>query len=361
MDQFVVVPSPKGDRFVELSRSKMGRVFRKQLLKYGDLLYPDAPGGKVKIDEDFADQLIANFSAGVADIVQVPKVGDKNEHTENPDRNIGEVIGLEKDKKGIYSLIDVRTDDADKMGKTLIGASAMMHLNYTDTSTGKKVGPTLLHAAITNRPYITNLDGFEEIVAASNSGADMSNQVLVLTPANDEETQMTLEEMLAALKADHGIDVATLQEQATSSVALSNTIKEQLVGSGLLTLSNSDESVTQETLVAAIVDAGSKIVELSGTIDTLTAQSAQTAAESEVDKLVRTGFIFPKNRDSMVKLRLSNREIFDGILPENPIVKLSNESGSDVGDESPKDVIDAEIDRLAAVVAASTTSTSVSS
>lgn len=40
MDQFVLGPGPKGDRFAELSRSRMGRVFNKQILKFGGLLCP---------------------------------------------------------------------------------------------------------------------------------------------------------------------------------------------------------------------------------------------------------------------------------------------------------------------------------
>lgn len=141
MDRFVIVPAPRGDGFVELSRSRQGRVFRKQILPFGKFHYGDSV---IDVDEKLVDSLVRNFSAGVADIVQVPKVDGKNAHTEDPDRNIGEVIGLVKTSKGLYADIDARTDDADKLGKTLLGASAMMHLNYTDTRTGKKAGPTLL-------------------------------------------------------------------------------------------------------------------------------------------------------------------------------------------------------------------------
>lgn len=350
-----MVPGPSGDRFVELTRSKMGRVFRKQILKWGDLLYPGVAGGVVHIDTDFADTMIANFAAGVADIVQAPKVNGKNEHTEDPDRNIGEVINIIRNEKGVYVDIDVRTDDADKMGKTLLGASAMLSVDYTDTTTQKKVGPTLIHTAITNRPYVTNLDGFEEIIAASHPGADIHDQVLVLTPADDKETDsMTLDEMIATLKAEHNIDVAALQqtaEDAGKTAALSNRIKESLVGIGLLTLSNTDDAPDADVLIGAVTEAGNKIVELTNKVDTMVKDAAETAATTEVEKLVATGYILPKKQDAMIRLRLSNPDLFTDLIPEQPIVKLSVESGQDTPDESLGVTAEGEIDRLIKVAA----------
>lgn len=354
MNQFAIVPAPKGDRFIELSRSRTGRLFRKQILHYGDLHYPGVKGDKVKVDDAFMDTMIANFSSGVCDIVQTPKVDGNNKHSEDPDRNIGEVVGLEKGPKGLYAIMDVRTNDAEKVGKTLLGSSAMLHLDYTDTATGKKVGPTLLHNAITNRPHVTNLDGFEEIIAASQSGDDIATQVLVLSPADNEENPMTLEEMLASLKADHNIDVTELQAKAKESeaaVALSSKIQEELVGTGLLTLSNGDETVSADALIGAVAEAGNKIVSLSNTVNELVEKSAKTEAESRVDKLVRTGFILPKKREAHVKLLLSSPETFEDIIPETPLVKLSNESGMEPVDETPDATIKDEIDRLSELAA----------
>ncbi len=355
VDGFVIVPPEKGEGFVELSRSKMGRVFRKQILHYGDLIYPGVPGGKVKVDEAFADKLITNFSNKVADIVQAPKAGPDNEHTEDPDRNIGEVVNVLKTTKGVYVDIDVRTDDADKMGKTLLGASAMMHLNYTDTKTGQKVGPTLLHTAITNRPYVTELEGFEEIVAASAPGADMTNQnVVVLTPAPEtkEKKMATLDELVAELKTDHGIDVAALQAKAADAdkaLALSNKIQEELVGTGLLKLSNTDETVDADTLIGAVAEAGNKIVELTNGLSEVREEMAKKEATSEVEKLVLSGHILPKDKDTMLELRLSNKDLFEKLVPEKPVVKLSNEEGIEPTDETHQETVESEIARLTAV------------
>jgi hypothetical protein len=351
-----IVPPVRGEGFVELARSRKGRVFEKQILNYGDLLYPGVKGGKVHIDDEWADKLITNFSNGVCDIVQVPKAGPNNEHTEDPDRNIGEVIGLVKRNGKIYAHLDARdAEAAEKLGKTLLGASAMLHLDYTDTKTGSKVGPTLLHVAVTNRPYITGLEDFEEVLAASADGS--GEEVVMLTATDNQEgSVMTLEELLAELKSEHGIDVAELQtkaEQSEMAAALSNKIETELGTAGVLTLSNG-EKATADELINAIGEAGQKIVSLSSRVDELVEKGAKDAAASRVEGLVRSGHILPKNKDAQIELLLSNSDLFEKLLPEKPLVKLSNneedgEAGFHVEDDQQKQTVEAEVARLTQV------------
>jgi hypothetical protein len=119
-------------QFVGLARTKTGRLFRKQILHFGKFSHPAAPGGTLNVDRMFADTLVKNFNSGVSDIVQIPLAGGKNEHTEDPERNLGEVIGLETDEAGVHAVMDFRRS-ADAVGQTLLGASAMLNLDYTDT------------------------------------------------------------------------------------------------------------------------------------------------------------------------------------------------------------------------------------
>lgn len=351
-----IVPPFKGDGFVELARSRKGRVFEKQILRYGDLLYPGVKGGKVHIDDKWADTLIANFSNGVCDIVQVPKADKHNDHTEDPDRNIGEVIGLAKRDGKIYAQIDARSEaDADKLGKTLLGASAMMHLDYKDTRTGEKVGPTLLHVAVTNRPYVVELEDFDELLAAS---ADGTSDAVFLTASNHEENEMpkTLDELFAELKADHNIDVPALQEKAThaeSALTLSNKIQEELVGTGLLKLSNGEEA-TADVLIGAIAEAGDQLTKLSNRVDSLIEEGSKKEATAEVEKLVLSGHILTKDKDAMTELRLSNPDLFTKLVPEKPVVALSQERGRDEVESDAKNA-QTEIDRLADIASSQRT------
>lgn len=351
MDRLAIVPAPRGSKFVELSKSATGRVFRKQILHWGELKYPKAPGGSVMVDEKFADTLIANFTNHVADIVQVPKAGAKNEHTEDPDRNTGEVIRLEKGPKGVYAIMDIRTDDADKIGKTLLGSSAAIHLNYEDTRTGKKVGPTMLHNLITNRPYVVDLDPFEEVLAASRAGDDMT-QWLVLTQKEPET--MELDELLDELKAKHGIDVRALQASDTQGVSLSNRLQEVLAPTGLLALSNTDGADVTSAIVAAVEKSADKIVELSGEIDTLRESAATKDATDEVEKLVLSGHILPRDKEAMIELRKDKPDLFAKLVPEKPLVQLSHEEGTEDGGDSDAATAAAEIDRLSELATAQT-------
>jgi hypothetical protein len=185
MDQ-VIIPSPAGSGdYVELARTRQakGRVFRKHILNLGTLIHPKT-GEKITLDEPWFDRFKVNFDNGVCDIVQVPLANDENKHVEDVLRNAGEVIGVEREGSKIYDLVDIRDPEiAQKMAdKLILGASAFLSLDYTDTSTGDKAGPTLLHHCLTNRPYVTGLDDYEEVIAAS---ADGEGDVIVLA---QEET-----------------------------------------------------------------------------------------------------------------------------------------------------------------------------
>lgn len=349
MERFAIIPAAHGSSaFARLSRTRQGQIFEKHILNYGTLHYPGVRGGKVEIDEAFADTLIENFEAGVCDIVQVPLAGPNNEHSEDPTRNIGEVVEIVKRDNKIFVRIDVRDEvSAARMGKTLLGASAMLAMNYTDTRTLQKVGPTLLHVAITNRPYIPGLEDFTgELLAAS---ADGVNDAVVLT-AQTREDPMTLDEMLAELKADHGIDVTALQEAAQkgeTAVALSAAVQDALGTSGIVSLSAGEEPTT-EVLVKAITDAGESIVTLSNEVQSLKEADTKKDAEAHVDSLVRSGHILPKHRDAQVTLMLSNKDLFDELLPENPLVTLSNEQGTAEEPATDQTTAQSEVARLTA-------------
>lgn len=364
-EELVIVPS-SGDGFVELARTRSGRLFRKHILNKGDLRHP-VTGKTIKIDDTFVKTLKKNFDSGVCDIVQVPLANEKNEHSEAPDRNIGEVVGIEESGDKVFAVLDVRKAEyAEELGKTLLGASAMMHLDYTDTKTGQKVGPTLLHTCVTNRPYVTGLENYEEIVAASDSSDEA---VVLLTEDNaavavaekpteekdmpdeakpqDTPTKASLEELLTALKTDHGIDVDALKAQATeaaSAAALSKTLVDALTEAGVVKLTNTDDkdNVSNEDVVGAVAELAKNNVALTDRVNKLERQDA----EHIVDALVGEGRVIPAQRAAFVELKLSNPTMFDQLVPAEPIVKLNNEQGkTPPNDEAHKKDVDADIER----------------
>jgi hypothetical protein len=166
MGELGVIPAPDSP-YVELAKSATGRVFKKHILTIGRPFVHPKTGAPITVDDAWFTRMKRNFDDGVS-IVQVPVVGQDNKHTEDPLRNAGEVVGLERDGDKVLAVLDIRDPDvAGKLGKTLLGASAMMHMDFRDSASGERRGPALLHCAITNRPHLVDLDDYTEVVAAS--------------------------------------------------------------------------------------------------------------------------------------------------------------------------------------------------
>jgi Mu-like prophage I protein len=354
-----IVPAPGGsttfqpvaDVPVALARSRrvQGTLYEKHILNKGVLLHPKT-GQKIRIDDAFVATMQDNFAKGYCDIVQVPLANDHNEHVENPGANLGEVVGIQSRGDKVYALIDAR-EDAAKFGKTYLGASAFLSTNYTDSKTNTKVGPTLLHVAVTNRPYVTGLDDYKEVLAAS---ADSPGEVVVLTAEPEDPVPLTREELLAALKNEHGIDVEALQASAAATIpaadvdALAASVAEALQASGAIQLTGSPDQVTLPDVTAAVVELAQDNRGLRSEVDAL----KLSAAETEVDGYIGTGRLLPKTRDVAVQMALSNRDGLDAILaPEDrPYVQLAVQKGitGPDGEQRQEEDIDAEVARLSA-------------
>lgn len=377
-NNFVIIPSRDGTAYdemteasVELSRKSTGTLFRKHILNVGkDLVHPAV--GRIKIDDAFVNSLKKNFDDKACDIVQVPKANAKNEHVEDPDSNVGEVVDIEVKDNKVYAVIDARDPKAVEKfrNKTYIGASAMIAMNYTDTNTTKKVGPTLCHVAVTNRPYITNLEDYEEIVKAS---ADNSEEAVLLTesaeavendnsgsvkePEVEEPKTMTKEELLAALKNEHGIDVDALQAEAAkpaetdTTAELSNKLVTALTEAGVVKLSADDSGANVEQVVGAVVELATDNVKLTNRVEALELSNREKDAEAEIKAKVAEGFIDPASADAMKELYLSNQDLYTKLLPAEPKVDLSGQPvGTPVEEVKQVEVdVNAEVARLSAL------------
>jgi phage I-like protein len=264
------------------------------------------------------------------------------------------VMGIRSGDGKVYALLDAR-QDADKFGKTYLEASAYLSTNYTDSATGKKVGPTLLHVAVTNRPYVTGLEDYKEVLAAS---ADNPGEVVVLTPAPPEETvPLTRDELLAQLKEQHGIDVAALQIAATAAplappaadtAALTASVVQALQDAGMVGLSADPGQVTLSDITGAVVELAGDNKSLRASVDEL----KLSAATTEVDGYISAGRLLPKTREVAIEMALANRDGLDAILApaDRPYVALAVQKGvtGPDGEQKQEQDIDAELARLTA-------------
>jgi hypothetical protein len=226
-----------------------------------------------------------------------------------------------------------------------MGASAFLHMDYEDTRSGEKVGPALLHHCLTNRPHVVDLEPYQEIVAAT---ADMeweSTEPVVLA---QEEPSMTKEELLAALKAEHGIDVESLQAEAgkqAGAAQLTQQIVDALKGTGTVALSG--EGVDAETITGAIVELA-QTTKAQG--EEITGLRRESAAR-EVDDFIEAGRLLPKSRNRAVEMVLSGDRdgLEDFLSPEKePYVRLSGQRGIDPSGDNLKQEtdVDQELVRL---------------
>lgn len=159
---------------------------------------------------------------------------------------------------------------------------------------------------------------------------------------------MDLDDLIAILRDDHGIDVPELQRQAAEAepvAALTASLRDALGASDLVTLS---AEAGAEDLVGAVSTLIESNVALSAEI-TATKEAARVdAATADVDAKVKGGFILPAKREKFLELRLSNEELFNELVPDEPIVQLSAEEGVEPADQTPGQVLDSEVDRYVA-------------
>lgn len=355
----VILSSERTGEFVELSAPHLkttGKLYKKMIFRWGDFSHPRNPKIKINVDNEFFTKLKKNFESGVCPIVPFPSVNEKNEHVESVERNLGQIVDLTSDEEGVYALIDVRKHSED-IGNTILGASAKVHLNYMDRKSGTVVGPTLIHVAATNNPFLTDLAPFETVEA---SNADTTEEVVLLTDSGDNNTSnnsqeepMTKEEMLAALSDEYGIDVEAGQlalSREEGYLALSDVIEgENVVAS-------------PEVISQTIVDLSNSITERDEKIEAMSAELQTihlSRATDEVENYIKEGRILPKSREAMIELSMNDREKFEVfLLPEELAqVEFSEQgfsSAESTHEEDPADKAKAIAARLASYVQDST-------
>ena len=143
----------------DIIREEEGSVnrFRKQILKFGKWYHWCADGGILNINNKTIDSLVKNFNEKTIENVSVPLT-----HTDDPSKNTGEIVSLEKTKDGLDAVIEIKDENiAEKIRKGLIKCiSASFDPNYKVKKTNAFVGPTLLHAALVAEPYIKGMGSF---------------------------------------------------------------------------------------------------------------------------------------------------------------------------------------------------------
>lgn len=329
-----------------------GKLFRKQILRKGVWIHPNNPSRRMEITEATLSALVENFKRGVVSKVAVPWT-----HTDDASKNTGYVVGLEMTDDGLDAIIEFTDDTAAAKAERgeIPGVSCGLDFDYEvkDMSApdgGKRIGPTLLHVALVNHPYVKGMRDFEPILLSE--GGDVEPLIML----TEEVKEMTLEELIAALK-EHGIDVEALKAEAAKVPDLEAKAADLEAKAADLEAkvseltAKADLSEQISALLGTVVNLseGGLVQAVQGLIDenkALKQEKLETEANQAVAALLSEGKITKAQEDGFKKLYLSDKAMFEAIASTMPkIVDLSEygqQSHSDTTD------IESEIERLTA-------------
>lgn len=160
--------------------------FNKQILKYGTWKHPMAPGGVLRVTENFVKQIIENFDKMPFSPVLRGHVD--NEMAEaNPSLIVSKnIISLEMKDDGLYATFEADKKDIDSYNDVSAGIAP----NYEDHETGEIVGPVLKHIALVLDPYIKGLKTFTKLGDQDTFNillSDIMDNKKMETPKDQEE------------------------------------------------------------------------------------------------------------------------------------------------------------------------------
>lgn len=323
----------------ETSASRIGpRIWRKHALPFTTFAHPKT-GELVTITPELLQRMKENFDAKVRDIVPVPAKGPGG-HSDDWRDSVGNTIGFEVDPEtGGYVIIEV-DDETDKaiQEEKLKGISLSFDPDWFDPQKLTNVGPVLRHSALTNIPYLKGLQGFERV--SLSEGDDL----IVLTEVPPKEEPMKLEEMLAALKKDHGIDVDALKATADEFESTKKRaeqvagVRKALAGAGV-ELSETDDDVDLGAAVASLVkertDLSEQVTSLSSRMDKMDKDIKRERAEAKVRPYRAKGLVSDAEAPKMIELAERDPETADFVLSKLSGGTMLSELGSAHSEDEP--------------------------
>ena len=143
-----------------------GSIYRKQIAKFGAWENPDYPwfsdDPKMTLDVAWAEQIKENFdNENLGSLVPVPL-----NHSDDVQVNTGLVQSLEiVEGDGLYANLKIIDENTQaKLDNGLIfDVSISFVWDLVRQDNGKHYGPTLLHVALVNTPYLIGMTSFEKV------------------------------------------------------------------------------------------------------------------------------------------------------------------------------------------------------
>lgn len=300
--------------------------FWKQICLFGEYVNPNG-GAKMVLDEEFADEVIANFESGKYGVVSVP-LGHPKTDIEMAEMNRGEVLELKKTDDGIEALIEIRDDETvEKIEKRLIPDVSMgFSEDYLDKKTGKRVGALLKHVGLVVDPYIK---GMTKFVACSEDNAcvlfsdkdfnEEGEEMKFVKVKNDRKFdievkyQLDGEEVIKVIAAGEELEMPEDEaENVEKQIADAEEPKEDDGKDGELADDNENVESNPETVnrEAEVAKREAEIAHREQAIAWREREIARKEAEAKFNQLLSDGKAIPAQKEAFLALsELKNEEI----------------------------------------------------
>lgn len=163
-DDQIVNSLSQGRRDFAKVEGATGTLYKKQIIKFGDYVDPWFPEWPMTLDAEWGTMIKDNFDKKTVGRVPVPA-----SHTDDPEKNRGELLAVEQDDEGLNGTLDIRDPQTvqDIENNLIWDDSISFTNNYIDEK-GYGHGPVLFHVALVNNPYITGMTGFQALSKAVN-------------------------------------------------------------------------------------------------------------------------------------------------------------------------------------------------
>lgn len=252
-----------------------------EILREGDFVHPVY--GQFKITPNTLETMKKNFDDGVRGIdISIDYTHD-NDGGEKPAACWIKSVEVKDSKAGKWKVLSARVELTPK-GRKLVQekeykyASADFRVDYVNER-GKHFPYVLCGGTLTNRPFIKEMNPIK-----------LSEH----KPSKEENEVMNKQEMLNALKSEHGIDVTAMLSENVSLKAEMKSLNDKIRELSKLPTAKQEE-----------IDA------LKGQLSKLEAEAVKKDKEQAFDKLLGENKVIPAQKEKILNAFAKAEEILD--------------------------------------------------
>ena len=270
------------------------KTFKKEILRVGEWKHKAAPGGVLKVTQEYLKQLADNFLK--TPFVPVLRGHVSNEEAEkNPGLILNKNIkGLSIEGNSLFAEMDLDEKELEKYNDVSVGIDP----DYEDHATGSKIGAVLKHVAAVMNPYIKGMGAFQEL-------SDVNTLLINLS----EITEMAKEkdQKLSEVELEEVVEETTESEEAKDTEVESTVTEENVETEAeevveTTTEEEATESDEKEQEGVEASDVQAELVTLTKKLEEANIKLAEREAEDSYSVLLHDGRVFPAQREIYLSL-----------------------------------------------------------